>query len=158
MDKQRRKLFLFRWDFKAEEMPTWVKTPSLSTNEQRILYEKTKEKEEEKRSIEKAQKEGRSTAVSRIICDSTNLIYPLIDFQYRDRNSVISAVNASVDSYDKAKDFTRWLWKGYSDENEDWMPPKRNGYPYQNYHFPAFNKQDVLSGDNLYFGKEYENE
>lgn len=150
--------FFLDGDFKAEEMPTWVKTPSLSTNEQRILFEKTKEKEEVKRSIEKAQKEGKSTAVSRIICDSTNLIYPLIDFQYRDRNSVISAVNASVDSYDKAKDFTRWLWKGYSDENEDWMPPKRNGYPYQNYHFPAFNKQDVLSGDNLYFGKEYENE
>lgn len=150
--------FFLDGDFKAEEMPSWVNTPSLSTNEQVILFEKTKEKEEVKRSIERAQNEGKSTAVSRIICDSTNLIYPLIDFKYRDRNSVIYAVNTSVQAYEEAKGFIKWLWKGYSDESQDWMPPKRNIYPPQSYNFPACKKQCVLSGDDLYFGEEYGNE
>ena len=83
---------------------------------------------------------------------SQSEIFPCLVFHYIDRSTVISLVNSSVDSYEKAVLFVKWLWKNYNIEN--WLPPDSVSY-----HFPVRNKngKQVDSPQSICFGKSYGN-
>ena len=137
-------------DFEDVVIPEWVKTPALCNDEsgkyQDELFSKTKILSiyREKNELEPAKH------VSRIICDAQ--LFRTVNFHYRDKSMIISPVNSSVDSYEKAVSFVKWLWDNYSEDN-DWYPPDRT----LSYNFPTKIKA-VEKGKNLVFGKSYGNE
>lgn len=84
---------------------------------------------------------------------SQSEIFPCLVFHYIDRSTVISLVNSSVDSYEMAVLFVKWLWGNYN--GKGWQPPESVSF-----HFPAVNgngKQQIESPQKIYFGDNYGN-
>lgn len=84
---------------------------------------------------------------------SQSEIFPCLVFHYIDRSTVISLVNSSVDSYETAVLFVKWLWENYN--GKGWQPPESVSF-----HFPAVNidgKQQIESPQKIYFGDNYGN-
>lgn len=141
--------YLLAGNFDKGGLPSWVKVPALQREYQQELLIQTGNLENVKRLLEN------EPQITRIICQ--NNIFSTVIFKYRDRSNIITTVNSSVDSYNKAIDFIRWLWKNYSTES-DWNPPGRIGYTQKiNYNFPDMKNKDVIDSEKLYFGKDYDN-
>ena len=92
-------------EFDNVKIPSWVTIPSLK-NEYQIELIKQTESSENFQSYKEAAK---SNPCARII--SQQDLYPTIKFNYRDRNSIISAVNSSVSEYEQSLEFVVWLWE-----------------------------------------------
>lgn len=134
--------------FDEKAIPSWVKVPALAKEYQTEILNKSEELDEV---IWAKENEPRT---ERIICQ--NKIYPLVNFMYRDRSTIIQTVNASVDSYDKAIEFVKWLWEHYGTEDETWTPPIGNNTTKIKYHFPCYNG-GVTDSDSIFLGKNYGN-
>lgn len=139
-------------DFSEKDIPTWVKVPALDEQYQQLLFKQAEEISE----IIKAKENEKDTHISRLI--SQKNIFPLVKFTYRDSSNIITMVNSSVDSYYKSIDFVKWLWRNYSKENEDWMPPKGTEQSPIKYKLPSAKDKTVQDGKKLYFGKAYGND
>ena len=136
--------YLLEGDFDGVQPPQWVKVPSLKREYQVLLFNAARENPDVRRIKDSG--ENKSGQISRII--SSNNIYATVNFKYRDRSTVIQAVNSSVCGvYDRAVEFVLWLWKHYRKE-ADWTPPR------ETYHFPS-RDGDVCDSDKMFFGKEY---
>lgn len=136
--------------FDTEGIPSWVKIPALHQDYQLELFSKS-EKTSVIRTIRESDKESH---ISRIIYQRN--IYPTIKFMYRDKNNIISTVNSSVDTFDKAVVFVKWLWKNYS-QDSTWTPPGRTGSNIFKYNFPCIDDNCCLDSAKFYLGSEYNN-
>ena len=129
-------------------IPSWVKIPALDLKYQNQLFELS-----EKNSAiinARARESEKDTHISRLICQKN--LYPTIKFNYRDRNSIIPSVNASINGvYERAVEFVKWLWKNYG-KIEGWTPPKETTF-----HFPCI-EGTVANSEMLFLGEEYGNE
>lgn len=133
-------------DFDSMKLPTWVNVPALQKEYQTILFNKTEDSIE----VKKAREKDKDSQIHRIICQKD--IYPSIKFTYRDRNNIISAVNKSVDTKEKAVEFVNWLWENYGSENTNWSPPDQISFV-----FPSEHGEGVADSKHLYFGNNYNN-
>ncbi|MBD5115169.1 MAG: DUF3883 domain-containing protein [Ruminococcaceae bacterium] len=130
-------------------LPVWAKIPALNKNYQQELFLQTGKSPE----IIEIREKDSEAQIHRII--SQHRIYPTIDFKYRDRNNIISNINSSVDSYEKAIDFVKWLWKNYQND-DNWTPPGRSGSTSIKYNFPS-QKGSFIDSNSLYLGSGYNN-
>lgn len=137
-------------DIGVDGVPAWVKISVLNREDQQELFAKAEETPE----VINIRKREKEPHISRII--SQNNLYPAIGFKYRDRNNIISTVNSSVDTYDKAVEFVKWLWENYSKE-EQWTPPGRLYAAGFKYIFPCGKNRGMKDSEKLYFGAHYGN-
>lgn len=139
-------------DFANQGIPSWVNVPSLDGKYQQFLFKDAEQLPE----VQKAKETDKETHISRLI--SQRNIYPLVQFTYRDRSNIISTVNSSVDSYNKAIDFVKWLWSNYRDEGEGWTPPKGSEQSQIRYNFPNAREKRIQDSKKLYFADAYGND
>ncbi|MCQ2588281.1 MAG: DUF3883 domain-containing protein [Treponema sp.] len=137
-------------DFNNIKIPSWVKVPSLKEEYQKELLKQSEKLEK----IISYKQIDKTNPVARII--SQQDIFPTIQFAYRDRSNIISAVNSSVEEYEQAIEFIKWLWDNYHSEN-DWMPPGKNKDVPLTYNFPNSNQKTTIDSEKLYFGVDYGN-
>lgn len=143
--------YLLSGDFNKLKVPKWVKVPSLDKEYQEQLYSQS---ESLPQIIEQKEK-TKETDMARLIAQSK--IFPDIDFSYRDRSTIISAANSSVENYDQAIEFVKWLWNNYR-KDKDWNPPGRASEPKTKYNFPdKSNPNEPKESDFFYFGSDYGN-
>ncbi|MCL2663329.1 MAG: DUF3883 domain-containing protein [Oscillospiraceae bacterium] len=133
-----------------EGLPNWVKVPTLESSYQKLLFEIAGQNADviKIKETEKSQEDGRSSPIDRII--SQNNIYPLVDFKYRDKSTIVTAVNSSVDNYEKSVEFVKWLWKYYSSD-EKWEPIDKVIYKFPNDTEP----EGYQDSRRMFFGSEY---
>lgn len=143
--------YLLSGDFNNLELPKWVKVPSLKKEYQEQLYSQSELLPE----IIEQKERTNETDMARLIVQSK--VFPYIDFSYRDRSTIISAVNSSVGNYAQAIEFVKWLWDNYS-KDKDWNPPGRSSEQKIKYNFPDKNNiTDCKDSSFLYFGSDYDN-
>lgn len=143
--------YLLSGDFNNLKLPKWVKVPSLEKEYQEQLYSQA----ELLPKIIELKEKTKETDMARLIVQSK--VFPDIDFSYRDRSTIISAVNSSVENYEQAIEFVKWLWDNYS-EDKEWNPPKRNSDQKIKYNFPDKNNEaEPKDSDFFYFGSDYGN-
>lgn len=143
--------YLLSGDFNNLELPKWVKVPSLKKDYQEQLYSQS----ESLQQIIEQKEKNKETDMARLIVQSK--IFPDIDFSYRDRSTIINAVNFSVENYTQAIEFVKWLWDNYS-KDKDWNPPGRTSEPKTKYNFPDKNNEsEPKESDFFYFGSDYGN-
>lgn len=144
--------YLLSGDFNNLELPKWVKVPSLRKDYQEQLYLQS---ELLSKIIDQKEKTN-ETDMARLIVQSK--IFPDIDFSYRDRSTIINAVNSSVENYAQAIEFVKWLWDNYS-EDINWNPPGRSPEQTIKYNFPDKNKEaEPKDSVFFYFGSNYGND
>jgi len=129
-------------NFSEVQIPKWVKTPTIAPKDQEEIFKIARKKE--KIIMRKAGGDKRN--ISRLICDSE--LYPCVQFKYRDRNSIVSAVNSSVKTYHQSVEYVKWLWKNYGME-EKWSLEEKITYK-----FPTMDKK-VVPAEKTFIGKEY---
>lgn len=143
--------YLLSGDFNNLELPKWVKVPSLNKEYQEQLYSQS---ELLPKIIEQKAKTNEKD-IARLIVHSK--IFPDINFSYRDRSTIINATNSSVENYNHAIEFVKWLWDNYS-EDKEWNPPGRNSEQKIKYNFPDKNNPtEPKESDFFYFGRDYGN-
>ena len=136
-------------DFGVEAIPDWVRVPALRRDYQRELFMQSKTITE----VEEYRKKYNEPQISRAICNS--LVFPIVQFKYRDRSNIIPTVNSAVDTYDKAVEFVKWLWKNYRQE-QNWTPPERADGSIS-YKFPCTEDNNCINSVQCYFGADYSN-
>ena len=139
--------FFLVGSFVEDFVPKWAPIPTMNWHYQKILLEKAELIPEIIRI--KNNSDGQQTP--RII--SQNNIFPLVDFKYLDKNTILSSVNSSIDLYDNAEKFVKWLWEFYNED--DWQPPNNISF-----RFPAIlqdGQKVILPSQKIYFGIEYKN-
>lgn len=134
-------------NFDNIKIPNWIKIPSIDEDYQNELFNVVNKNP---KYIEARNNDKTTTQSSRII--SNYNIYKSVNFRYRDKNSIVTALNSSVDSFDKAVDFVKWLWITFKDA-ENWTPPNIQDV---NYNFPTAEGQ-VKNSKQIYLGEEYNN-
>lgn len=137
--------FFLVGNFDDVKLPSWVVFSALHLEYQKELFLQS----EKNTAIIKIRETETEPQISRVI--SKHGVYPSVNFKYLDRSSIISAVNSSVDTYDKAIDFIKWLWSNYKNEDLNWTPPDNIRY-----NFPC-KKEIVKDSKKLYFGDKYNN-
>lgn len=140
--------YFLEGDFDSIELPNWVRVQAIDDEYQKSLLSKSKNEEKIITHLKDIEN-GRKKSVARII--SQNRVYPTINFKYRDRSNVIPAINTSVNTYKKAVEFVKWLWKYYH------IPETEKGIPDSSMRFPSKNKV-VVDSKYLFFGEEYGND
>lgn len=134
-------------DFDNIEIPKWIKIPSIHEEYQKSLFEIVKSNS---KYIE-YRKSDKYIPTSRLI--SNNAVYNLIKFKYRDKSTIVSTLNSSINNYDNAVEFVKWVWKYYKDE-ENWIPPSIQTLKYK---LPTTEK-NTIEHTRVYLGREYGNE
>lgn len=132
-------------------IPSWVNVPTLDRDYQNEIFELANEDDR----IIAIREKDKDTHISRLI--SQNEVYPLVNFSYRDRNNIITTINNSVDSYNKAVDFIKWLWSNYKMESIEWMPPRGTEASPIKYRFPDESRKLEAYAESLFFGESYGN-
>lgn len=148
--KYQEECFFLVGDFANQGIPSWVRVPALDPEYQKVLFENTERLD----IIQNIRRNDKDVHISRLICQ--NSIYSLVGFNYRDRSNIITTVNSSVDTYNKAIDFVKWIWANYRQQH-DWTPPQGTEVAPIRYRFPSVEETTVQTGDKMYFGTVYEN-
>lgn len=112
------KCYFLIGDFDNIELPKWVKVPSLKKEYQEELFLQAASIEK----VNELKEINKEDHISRII--SQHSLFPNVDFTYRDRSNIITAVNSSVSNATQAIEFVKWLWDNYHND-VDWLPPGR---------------------------------
>lgn len=143
---------------KANDTVYFVRGRKLDIPEWANITQLDKEFEEElKRQLQDIEKIKKDLAdeniIERVIARNSGSswsLMPQLRFRDADLSTILSPVNSSVDDYEKAKKFTKWLWENYS-SNPNWQPPEeiRFNLPSQ--------KETVERSNHLYFDKQYGN-
>ena len=143
--KYNEECYFLEGDFDSVELPEWVEIQAIREDYQLALIDIVKDMR-----IFSNELEDKKISVIRYICQYK--IFSLVNFKYRDRNNIISAVNASVkNDYNNSVAFVKWLWQYYGKrQGESWS------YIGTSFNFPSGNKS-VVSSNKLYFGKHYNN-
>ena len=134
-------------DIDENLIPKWSKIPALNKDYQEELLSQAELLPQISSKINGADKQPTHRVIAQ------NVVFPCLSFHYIDRSTVISLVNSSVDSYETAILFVKWLWKNYNDNG--WQPPDNVSF-----RFPAANnngKQQIESPQKIYFGDDYGN-
>ena len=145
--KYKDECFFLVGSFVENFIPKWACIPTMNWHYQKELLEQSELLPE----IIRIKNNSDSQPTPRII--SQNNIFPSVNFKYLDKNTVLSSVNASVDSYENAENFVKWLWENYNEDG--WQPPNTI-----NFRFPAVlrdGKKINTHSQKIYFGKEYKN-
>ncbi|MBO5443564.1 MAG: DUF3883 domain-containing protein [Alphaproteobacteria bacterium] len=137
-------------NWQSNDIPEWVKIPAIDKEYQEILFKQLKNSPE----ILSYKEKDSDASISRLICQSTPPIISCVNFKYRDRSNIITTINSSVDTYDKAVEYIKWLWKNYGNDS-NWQPPKGTDTSKIKYNFPCLS--GVKDSDKLYFGSKYHN-
>lgn len=137
--------YLLEGDFDSVKIPEWALIPALDEDYQKILVSKSMKLSEIADNT--FNKENR-TSVIRQICQ--NSMFKTIKFKYTDRGSIISPINKSVNTYEKAVQFVKWLWDNY---RLQWSN-RDNGN--EQLHFPATDFS-INTCNKLYLGDDYGN-
>jgi hypothetical protein len=130
------------------DIPEWASITQLDIEFEEELKRQLLEIEEIKKDLEN------EDIIERVIARNSgnywNLM-PQVKFRDADSSTILSPVNSSVDDYERAKNFIKWLWDNYS-LNPNWQPPEeiRFNLPSQ--------KGTVERSNNLYFDKHYGND
>ena len=61
-----------------------------------------------------------------------------------------------MDTYNKAIDFVKWLWKNYR-EDANWNPPGRSDSSSFKYNFPCVKGGSIKDSEKLFLGSDYNN-
>lgn len=138
-------------DFDEQGLPSWVKISALAREYQEELFKAT---EKSQRYID-VKNNSEETKIERIICQ--NKIYPTVAFKYRDINNIISTVNSSVNTYNKAVDFVKWLWSNYG-KRDGWNPPGQSETSSFKYNFPSLKDNGINDSEKMFFGYIYGND
>lgn len=134
-------------DIDENLIPKWSKIPALNKDYQEELLSQAELLPQISSKINGADKQPTHRVIAQ------NVVFPCLSFHYIDRSTVISLVNSSVDSYETAILFVKWLWGNYN--GKGWQPPESVSF-----HFPAVNgdgKQQIESPQKIYFGDNYGN-
>jgi hypothetical protein len=131
------------------DIPEWASITQLDMEFEEELKRQLQEIEKIKRDL--ADENILERVIARNSGSSFNSLMPQLKFRDADSSTILSPVNSSVDDYEKAKKFTKWLWDNYS-SNPNWQPPEdiRFNLPSQ--------KETVERSNNLFFDKHYGNE
>lgn len=140
--------YFLEGDFDSIKLPKWVRVQAIDDEYQKSLFSKSKNEERIITHLKDIEN-GRKKSIARII--SQNNIYPTVNFKYRDRSNIIPAINTSVNTYKKAVEFVKWLWKYHH------IPETEKGLPDSSMRFPSKNEVFVDS-KYLFFGEEYGND
>ena len=143
--------FFLVGNFEKTDLPDWVKIPALDKDYQTIFLKVVEETE----SFIAIRENSEEKRTERIVCQQN--LFPTVSFKYRDMNNIISAVNSSVDTYNKAVDFIKWLWVNYG-KKEDWNPPGLLENGGVKYNFPSILEKNVIESGKIYFPSEYGND
>lgn len=130
------------------DIPEWASITQLDIEFEEELKRQLQEIEKIKRDLEV------ENILERVIArnsGSTWSLMPQLKFRDADSSTILSPVNSSVDSYEKAKKFTKWLWDNYS-SHPNWQPLEEIGF-----NLPS-QKETVERSNNLFFNKHYGNE
>ena len=135
----------------TNDIPSWVNIVFIRYDYQEALYKATKKTQKYKDAI--VANEGKSEAPSRTI--SQNSFYPRIKFRYLDLSTVVPYINNSVNTYEKAKEYVKWLWenKRINTEGSDSINGDENRRRIQ-HRFPTVNG-DVMVSTNLFIGNVF---
>jgi len=150
------KCYFLIGDFDNIELPKWVKVPSLKKEYQEELFLQAASIEK----VNELKEINKEDHISRII--SQHSLFPNVDFTYRDRSNIITAVNSSVSNATQAIEFVKWLWDNYHND-VDWLPPGRQNTSKEKkeatikYNFPDKKMKEIKESDFLFFGKDYGN-
>ena len=144
--KCRQDCYFLVGDIDEDIIPKWSKIPALNTRYQKELLRQAELLPQVSAKVNGAEKQQ----IHRVI--SQNSIFPCLTFHYIDKNTVIGSVNSTVDSYESAVLFIKWLWENFN--NDGWQPPDGVSY-----HFPAINlgNKKMDSPQNICFGNAYGN-
>lgn len=137
-------------NWQSNDIPEWVKIPAIDKEYQEILFEELKKSPE----ILSLKEKDSGTPISRLICQSSTPIIHCINFKYRDRSNIVTTINGSVDTYEKAVEYVKWLWKNYRN-TPDWQPQKGTDISKIKYNFPC--SLGIKDSEKLYFGPKYNN-
>lgn len=137
-------------NWQSNDIPEWVKIPAIDKEYQEILFEELKKSPE----ILSLKDKDSGTPISRLICQSSTPIIHCINFKYRDRSNIVTTINSSVDTYEKAVEYVKWLWKNYRN-TPDWQPQKGTDISKIKYNFPC--SLGIKDSEKLYFGPKYNN-
>jgi Domain of unknown function (DUF3883) len=129
-------------------IPEWASITQLDIEFEEELKRQLQEIEKIKKDLE--DEDILERVIARNSGSGWNSLMPQLKFRDADSSSILSPVNSSVDDYEKAKNFIKWLWDNYS-SNPTWQPPEdiRFNLPSQ--------KETVERSNNLYFDKQYGN-
>lgn len=130
------------------DIPVWTSVTQLDKEFEKELKRQLLEIESIKRDL--ADEGILERVIARNSGSVWNSLMPQLKFRDADSSTILSPVNSSVDDYEKAKEFTKWLWDNYS-SNPNWQPPEdiRFNLPSQ--------KETVERSNNLYFDRQYGN-
>jgi hypothetical protein len=131
------------------DIPEWASITQLDMEFEEELKRQLQEIQKIKKDLEN--EDILERVIARNSGNSWNSLMPQLKFRDADSSTILSPVNSSVDSYEKAKKFTKWLWDNYS-SNPNWQPPEdiRFNLPSQ--------KETVERSNNLYFDRQYGDE
>lgn len=131
------KCFLLEGRLTTDYMPKWVEIVALDDEYQKELIENVYSNDI-----------NLSNRI-REICQ--NKKFPIVNFKYIDKSTIIDIVNSSVkENYNSSVLFVNWLWENYGKkEDMNWMPPDKIDY-----NFPTENNK-VKKGELIFFGSNY---
>ncbi|MCF6139085.1 sacsin N-terminal ATP-binding-like domain-containing protein [Pseudalkalibacillus berkeleyi] len=129
-------------------IPEWARITQLDIEFEKELKRQLQEIERIKEDL--ADEDILERVISRNSGSGWNSLMPQLKFRDADSATILSPVNSSVDNYEKAKKFTKWLWENYS-SNTKWHPPEEIRF-----NLPSI-KETVERSNNLYFDKQYGN-
>ena len=144
--KYRQDCYFLVGNIDEEIIPRWSKIPALNN-----LYQKELLLQAELLPQVSAKVNGTEKQLTHRVI-SQNSIFPCLLFHYIDKNTVIGSVNSSVETYESAVLFVKWLWGNFN--NEGWQPPDGVSY-----HFPVIyqNEKQTDSPQSIYLGDAYGN-
>ncbi|GED30264.1 DUF3883 domain-containing protein [Brevibacillus centrosporus] len=130
------------------DIPEWASISQLDIEFEEELKRQLQEIEKIKKDL--ADENILERVIARNSGNVWNSLMPQLKFRDADSSTILSPVNSSVDDYEKAKKFTKWLWDNYS-SNTDWQPPEdiRFNLPSQ--------QETVERSNHLFFDKHYGN-
>lgn len=131
------KCFLLEGRLTTEYMPKWVKIVALDDEYQKELIENIYSND--------------INLSNRIRDICQNKRFPIVNFKYIDKSTIIDIVNSSVnENCNNSILFINWLWTNYGKkEDMNWMPPEKIDY-----NFPTEDNK-VEKGELIFFGSNY---
>lgn len=128
-------------------IPKWARITQLDIEFEEELKRQLQELEKIKKDLED------ENILERVIARNSGTgwsIMPQLKFRYADSSTILNPVNSSVDDYQRAKEFAKWLWDNYS-FNQNWQPP-------EDIKFKLPSKTGTVErSDDLYFDDQYDN-
>lgn len=128
-------------------VPSWVKFSILDEEYKKELFNQAENEEK----VIDARKNTKDSLAG-IICRSN--IFQSVKFSYRDKNGSVEIINKSVNSFENATEFVKWLWKNYGKKDV------KSLMDIKDYSFPCIKNGKCLyqNSNKIFFGRNYQND